>query len=257
MVANFRLIEINLSHNKISQYEPLSKLKWLRSVDLEHNEITRMCPLEAEHLEVLVLKHNKISEISGLESSRNLRRLNLSHNNMKQISGLDSLCFLDELRISNNKIGRLSGIDRCLLLCKLDVSSNKITAMDRLIMMFLNEIDLRNNQLEQLESMIMPSLQTLYLTDNRLSTVDMKAHAYLPNLRLLNLDHNKLTGYAPVWHLIAHSTKLSIVKYDDNEELSLLPDKVRELYEHMLYRRRHQLTILNQSEYSIGLKRYY
>jgi Leucine-rich repeat (LRR) protein len=76
----------------------------------------------------------------------------------------------------------------------------------------------------------MPSLQTFYLTDNRLAQVNMETQAYLPNLRLLNLDRNRLTGYAPVWHLLRYSTKLSIVKYDDNEELSLLPDKVRELY---------------------------
>lgn len=48
-----------------------------------------------------------------------------------------------------------------------------------------------------------------------------------------------------------------MLKYDDNEELSFAPEKVREFYEYLVYRRMGKLGILNQSEFSIGLKRYY
>jgi Leucine-rich repeat (LRR) protein len=82
--------------------------------------------------------------------------------------------------------------------------------------MFLDELDLRNNLLEQLKSLILPSLQTLYLTDNRLNSCDVSQLIYLPNLKVLNLDSNRLAGYGPIWHLLKHSNRLEIVKYDDN-----------------------------------------
>jgi len=38
--ANSKLIEVNLSHNNIARYDALARLKWLRYVDLEHNQIS-------------------------------------------------------------------------------------------------------------------------------------------------------------------------------------------------------------------------
>lgn len=148
LAANHKLIEVDLASNRIAKYSCLSKLKWLRYIDLERNQVEEMAPLVADNLEVLILRHNKIADIRGLDSARNLRRLDLSNNNVQNINGLDNLCFLDELNIAYNRLTKLQGIGQCLLLRKLDLSNNRLKSMDRLIMMFLNELDLRNNQLE-------------------------------------------------------------------------------------------------------------
>ena len=54
-----KLIEINLSHNKLKTIEPLKGLKWVRYLNVEHNAIN-LIELNGGSLEILVANNNKI-----------------------------------------------------------------------------------------------------------------------------------------------------------------------------------------------------
>lgn len=59
-------------------------------------------------LNSVVLSGNKITEIRGLDSLKNLTKLSLSSNSIRTLPSLSHLAALAELRLNSNKISRLS-----------------------------------------------------------------------------------------------------------------------------------------------------
>lgn len=76
-------------------------------------------------------------------------------------------------------------------------------------------------------------------------------------MKVLNFDDNKLSGFCVVFSFIRFSKNLETLKYDKNEYFMDLREKVRELYEHIIYRNMNKLHILNQAPFDIGIKKYY
>lgn len=122
--------------------------------------------------------------------------------------------------------------------------------------MFLNELHLENNQIEDIDTLVLPSLETAYLTNNKINSLSGELY-YLPNIKTINIDKNKLTGFAAVWKLLKSSNKINILKYDDNEELLYLPEKVRECFESLVSRKVVDGGLLNQHQMEGGVRGYF
>ncbi|KAJ3097646.1 hypothetical protein HDU97_004706 [Phlyctochytrium planicorne] len=136
---------LNLSHNKILRIpEPVVKLKKLKALILNNNEIVRIDNVGGlTALNALILSHNKITEIPQLRSLTSLTKLSLSHNSLRHFPDLTSLPSLRELRLSHNRILTLNPMpprtDSLLTLPALeilDVSSNLLAKLDDVVQPF-------------------------------------------------------------------------------------------------------------------------
>lgn len=115
------LTELELSHNhRIEDITPLSNLRKLRRIELNHNRIDDLTPLrELTRLEVLGLVANRLTEIRPISSLTNLKLLRLRHNQIFDITPLSKLTRLEWLDISENQITdirSLVGLKRLRLL---------------------------------------------------------------------------------------------------------------------------------------------
>jgi len=102
-----KLIQLNLSHNKIKNVQALDSLCWLRMLNLEHNFVQVLEP-RCTSLEVLIASNNRVEEIN-LNELKQLRVLHLQNNRLHNLPQLRMLG-LSELNISHNQLNQLAGI---------------------------------------------------------------------------------------------------------------------------------------------------
>ncbi|XP_075230458.1 uncharacterized protein LOC142329667 isoform X3 [Lycorma delicatula] len=96
---------LDLSSNKLSDVEgSLECLKYLKYLNLSYNHLDSLPFLSQEccrSLEVLLLSHNLIEDISGIWLFNNISRLDLSHNLLEDHVGISSLVELGKLQWLN------------------------------------------------------------------------------------------------------------------------------------------------------------
>lgn len=186
------LIELNANHNSLTtclDFSPplcTTNNSWstgstslgslLVNVDLSYNLIDDMYDTIYQYhpfLEVLLLAHNSIPVIKGLQTLQYLQVLDLSYNNITYISGLDSLP-LRELNLTGNSIQTLHGIENIPSLQVLSIGYNKISCLAPLkYCVNLTYLNIQNNnitiirQIEYLKNLSW--LQTLIMIDNAAS----------------------------------------------------------------------------------------
>ena len=105
------LRDLSLAYNNISDISPLTNLKQLRdlSLDHQHNNLSDMSPLTSlTQLRDLDLAYNNISDISPLTNLKQLRYLRLWDNNISDVSPLAGLTKLVTLRLGHNSISDVS-----------------------------------------------------------------------------------------------------------------------------------------------------
>lgn len=118
----------NLSFNKISELVPghLGAHPFLETLLLSHNHLDKIQGLQSlKFLQVLDLSNNNIAAIQGLSGLR-IQELNLEGNRLTSATGLADLPHLSVLNLSHNKIRSLSALSTCSKLLTLNVGHNDL-----------------------------------------------------------------------------------------------------------------------------------
>lgn len=118
----------NLSFNKISELGPghLGAHPFLETLLLSHNHLDKIQGLQSlQFLQVLDLSYNNIAAIQGLDGLR-IQELNLEGNRLTSAAGLANLPHLSVLNLSHNKIRSLSALAACSKLLTLNVGHNDL-----------------------------------------------------------------------------------------------------------------------------------
>ena len=127
-------------------------------------------------------------EIEGLQSLKNLKKLDLFSNQISEIKNLETLENLEELDISFNQISEITGLDKISNLKVLNLSSNKIREIKNLEKLTdLEDLDFCFNQIKEIKGLDnLTNLKVLFLAQNRYRKI--KGLEHLVNLKHLTLD---------------------------------------------------------------------
>lgn len=105
------LKKLNIKDNHITDLSPLSEMKLLTELYIDGNAINDINALEnLKTLEVLSLENTRVVDINPLEKMENLRELNIANTSIKNIKVLSTCTSLEELNISNTNIRTLSPV---------------------------------------------------------------------------------------------------------------------------------------------------
>ncbi|MEM7086898.1 MAG: COR domain-containing protein [Bacteroidota bacterium] len=179
----------------------ISKLKDLRNLSMEYNNISRI-----EHLEELT----------------NLKKLILGHNNISKMRGFDGLTELRFLDVSFNQINQIEGLNKLKNLEDLDFFSNQITSIIELETLpnpdRLKILNLGSNELKDLKGLSQFSgLNELRLHYSHLS--DLNSLEKLKNIKILTLHGNQLSDFPKflldlnrpiIWELEGQTKAISV-----------------------------------------------
>lgn len=189
-----KLIEINISQNKISEIDYLSKLKNLRILNGGFNQMTK------------IVKNPKIQ-------FTNILALNLSNNNINSSTGLSCFRSLKFLNLSGNKIKKLEDIEQCPLLEKVDISRNIIEELPNFASnQLLRVVVAFGNEISSVKSLNLLFLKELHLSDNNIENIDFDI--ICPHLKFFNLKNNKITNLDPCTSIVLHSLEIFNISFN-------------------------------------------
>ncbi|XP_049639689.1 lumican [Suncus etruscus] len=146
------ILDYNRLENSKIKGNVFSKLKQLKKLHINHNNLTESVGPLPNSLEDLQLTHNKITKLNSFEGLVNLTLVQLQHNQLK------------EEAISSALKGLKS----------------------------LEYLDLSFNQMAKLPSDLPASLLTLYLDNNKITTIGAEYFKKFNGLQFLRLSHNEL-----------------------------------------------------------------
>lgn len=222
------ILDHNLLENSKIKGKVFSKLKQLKKLHINHNNLTESVGPLPKSLQELQLTHNKITKLGSFDGMINLTSIHLQYNQLKEdavsasLKGLKSLDYLD---LSFNQLSKLpSGLPASLQTLYLD--NNKISNIpDEYFKRFrglqylrlshneladsgvpgntfnvssLLELDLSYNQLKNIPT-VNENLENYYLEVNQLEKFDVKSFCKIlgplsySNIKHLRLDGNHLT----------------------------------------------------------------
>lgn len=172
--------DIDLSNNKLTEFNPNTLPSLLENLVLSNNLITKLNPYDTlpETLKKLILNNNKLSEfepIKGLPNS--LVELNLEENLLST--------FGDTIEMPTN-------------LKILNLNKNKIVSFSMVVPEFLETLLLSNNNLSDWESYSVHQTNLLLLDLSHNSFSDFDITGELPDgIKVLKLSHNKMDSFLP------------------------------------------------------------
>ncbi|XP_004602884.1 lumican [Sorex araneus] len=222
------ILDNNRLENSKIKGKVFSKLKQLKKLHINFNNLTESVGPLPKSLEDLQLTHNKITKLGSFEGLVNLSLIHLQHNQLKEdavsaaLKGLKSLEYLD---LSFNQMAKLpSGLPVSILTLYLD--NNKISNIpDEYFKKFnglqylrlshneladggipgntfnvssLLELDLSYNKLKNIPS-VNENLENYYLEVNEIEKFDTKSFCKIlspvsfSKIKHLRLDGNRLT----------------------------------------------------------------
>jgi GTPase SAR1 family protein len=126
------LRELNLRGNFINEIGPgLLKLKELRMLDLSENYLSNIQHLTGLGLRTLFVAQNRLTDLTGVESIKELQVLNVRHNNITSMSALRSqdLPRLRKLCVADNRLSKMCEVENLAsftFLCDLFLAPNPI-----------------------------------------------------------------------------------------------------------------------------------
>ncbi|XP_060584547.1 internalin I-like [Ruditapes philippinarum] len=124
------LRELNASLNKISNFTGIEILKYLQTLNLSHNFISKIENLvSSSSLIELNLSMNELTDVSYMPSLINLEVLNISNNKLRSLDGVQSLARLRELHAQRNNVEDIVPLTSCFHLQVLNVADNHIIAL--------------------------------------------------------------------------------------------------------------------------------
>ena len=175
-----------------------------------------------QHLRILDLHDNELSDPEPLRSLYGLTYLDLSRNGFKTTGPLADLIRIQSLALYHNEIEDLSGLQGMTMLEELYLDDNKVTDLTPLAALTcLRILRLDDNEITDLSPLQgLTGLQSLNLTDNKVS--DLKPLGSLTALQELWLDKNKIEKTGPLSGL----QQLTYLNLSSNkvEDLSGLQD---------------------------------
>eukprot|EP00899_Mesostigma_viride_P006582 jgi/Mesvir1/15925/Mv08249-RA.1 len=104
--------------------------------------ISAVCPRLVK-LEVLSLSHNRLQDLEGFASLKQLRHLNLNNNNVASFRGIEECKLLEKLYCSNNKIRNLEPLASCPNLRTIGLFRNALANLDAALATLRTLADLR------------------------------------------------------------------------------------------------------------------
>ena len=143
-------INKNLTNEQLEEMVDNGKIPantgWL---ELDGNQISDLTPLESlKDLQMLILDDNQISDLSPLSSLTNLPVLGLDSNQISDLSPLSSLTNLQSLGLDNNQISNLTPLHLLTNLTSLGLYENQISDLTPLTSLTnLQLLSLYNNSL--------------------------------------------------------------------------------------------------------------
>ena len=180
--------------------------------------------------ETLHLEEKNISNLSGLESFENLKKLYLSNNNLSSIEELKYCEYMEELYVPNNpNIGNNnSSIENMKYLIKLDLSTTGMTNIDSLKNLItrweeddyftLTYLNISNNEIGNVEKIgKINSLEELYISNTGIS--NLREVQALTNLKTLNASGNEIEELTPLKDL----SKLKFLTISSNKIKDITP----------------------------------
>lgn len=125
-----KVVELNLSRQKIRKIQGLSKLLNLRSLNLSYNEISKIEGLDdLRKLQELNLESNRITKLEGLNKLHKLEKLELGKNKISKLENLEYLTHITLLSLEDNEIESLEGIEKLVNLMELYIGNNDINSL--------------------------------------------------------------------------------------------------------------------------------
>ncbi|KAL3669844.1 hypothetical protein V7S43_005221 [Phytophthora oleae] len=177
------LLELRLAHNSIEEISGVSRLRFLRLLDLSHNRLTSMSGLvDSENssrglqaLETLLLSHNQLADIDpGVALLPRLTRLDVAHNELAILSSLGDCVRLQQLELAHNNV--------------VDINELNVLAGLR----YLGQLSLHGNS----------------LVEAQVSVVFYRARVLRRLLQLEKLDNEQVTAKEKVKALVMHGSDL-------------------------------------------------
>ncbi|KAG7089781.1 hypothetical protein E1B28_011433 [Marasmius oreades] len=214
-----KLEELDLYDNKVKDVgNALNNLSKLTVLDLSFN-LVKMIPEALNHLpslETVYFVQNKITKITNLDSSSNLRSLELGGNRIRRIENLESLVNLEELWLGKNKITKIEGISTLKRLKILSLQSNRITVIENLEgLETLEELYLSHNGIKKLEGLDdNRELRTLDVGANFISAIENVSH--LTKLEELWMNGNQIPDLKALEPELGHIKTLQTIYLEAN-----------------------------------------
>ncbi|XP_036373534.1 leucine-rich repeat and IQ domain-containing protein 1 [Megalops cyprinoides] len=195
-----RLRVLTVRRCGLEALEGLGGCAELRYIDVQENAIRFVNCQGLANLRVLLLSHNQLTSIHGLEDAANLDVLELSHNRISRISGLAHMKRLQRLLIDHNQLISTKGLRELYRLLHLDCSFNHLTSMeDSDNCALLHTLRLQGNNLtEPPRLMNQVLMRELCLSDNIISSLESLSASWLPLLQQLSVAKNSITRLPPL-----------------------------------------------------------
>jgi len=247
-----RLVQLNLSYNKISKLDPtfFRDLYTLQILNLQHNQIETI-PAETfapmNNLHTLLLSYNKISYLDAysLNGLYVLSLLSLDNNLVESVhpEAFRNCSSLQDLNLNGNALTSVPlALQDMRLLRTVDLGENAISNLsDPGFKGMTNLYGLRliGNQITNITKSVfddLPSLQILNLARNRIKTVEQGAFVANSDLQAIRLDANFLTDISG---LLVDISSLLWLNISDNQiewfDYAMLPPGVQWLDLHKNY----------------------
>ncbi|KAI1128212.1 hypothetical protein F5Y10DRAFT_241109 [Nemania abortiva] len=201
--------ELDLSNKQLDTLHMLDEFcTTLVTLDASNNAVSHLDGVP-QSVRNLRMTHNALSELTAWRQLMNLQYVDISNNQIKSLSAFRDLVHLRTLRADNNQITSLDGIKFHDSLQVLRARGNLITHVDfdGTKMQRLTELDLENNQIVAFENVEqLTCLSTLNLQHNRLTSFAPSEGQCSLSLRFLKLSNNDLdnldTGSLPFLRLL-------------------------------------------------------
>uniref|UniRef100_UPI00398E4E35 asporin n=1 Tax=Pristiophorus japonicus TaxID=55135 RepID=UPI00398E4E35 len=228
-------VMLDLQNNKITEIKEndLKNLHLLYALFLINNRITKIHPKafrSIKHLKLLYLSWNLLPQLpTNLPTS--ILELRIDDNKIKKIpkNAFKGMTFLHVLEMSGNPLDA-TGIEPdafvgVLRLIYIRISQAKLTSVPKNLPPNLYELYLDHNKISSLELQDFRQYKDLYRLDlsyNQIKHIENGSLAYLPNLRQIHLENNKVNKvpasikqlkYLQVVYL--HNNNISKIEVDD------------------------------------------
>ncbi|MBC1401003.1 hypothetical protein HB904_13270 [Listeria booriae] len=149
----------------------------------------------------LVIKNQKVKDLTGLENLRNITGLQLTNTDVADVTPLSNLTMLKDVTLTYNKITAISPLRKLVHIKNLQLQGNAIHELSVLSNLpNLANVNLYSNQITNITPLSsLGKVASLDLGLNRIQNID--ALASCKNLKSLQLNSNVIEDIAPLQSL--------------------------------------------------------
>ncbi len=198
VISSMKSLEnLDLCGNQIQDLSPVKSLKYLEDLDLTHTGIQGKdleCLSKLKKLRTLILDLNEIDNLEALRDL-NLNWLSANKNKITDVTPLVSLDKCSYLHLIDNQITDIKPLSELKGLENLDLTLNKIIDISPLCKLRnISYLYLNNNQITVLPDFSkMVSLRVLYLNNNQISTEEWKNIKLPYSIERVHISGNTIT----------------------------------------------------------------